>query len=424
MSHPWEGTAKRRLRAVLEAHLVHDPAVAIHGPRSVGKSHLLRDFAKSRGVQVVDLDDPAVRQAVESAPGVAVGGPPPVCVDEYQRVPDILDALKALLNANGASAGTAVLTGSTRHDSLPVTAQALTGRLSVLTILPLSQGEIGSQVENFLAQFLVDPAGVVSAHPTSHTKRDEYIERVCAGGFPLALRRTGTSRDRWFDEYVTLSVERDALELSKIRQRDALRALLERLAGQTGQILNLTKAASETRATYDTVEAYTRLLEDLFLVQRLPAWGKTLRARAASSPKVHVVDSGLAARLLRLSPAKLRTLEPTALTEFGNLLETFVVNELRKQVSWLDQQLTVGHWRTHDGDEVDFVVENDEGHVVAFEVKAGDRVPGSDLKGLRKLREALGTRFTGGVALCTGPRSYTAEDRIHVLPIDRLWRPV
>ena len=280
------------------------------------------------------------------------------------------------------------------------------------------------QVENFLAQFLVDPAGVVSAHPTSQMKRDEYIERVCAGGFPLALRRTGTSRDRWFDEYVTLSVERDALELSKIRQRDALRALLERLAGQTGQILNLTKAASETRATYDTVEVYTRLLEDLFLVQRLPAWGKTLRARTASSPKIHVVDSGLAARLLQLSPAKLRTLEPTALTEFGNLLETFVVNELRKQVSWLDQQLTVGHWRTHDGDEVDFVVEDDEGQVVAFEVKAGDRVPGNDLKGLRKLREALGTRFTGGGALCTGPRSYTAEDRIHVLPIDRLWRPV
>jgi predicted AAA+ superfamily ATPase len=424
MSHPWEGTAKRRLLAVLEAHLVHDPAVAIHGPRSVGKSHLLRDFAESRGVQVVDLDDPAVREAIENAPGAAVGGPPPACIDEYQRVPDILDALKALLNANGASAGTAVLTGSTRHDALPVTAQALTGRLSVLTILPLSQGEIGGQVENFLAKVLVDPAGVVAENPTSQTTRDEYIERVCAGGFPLALRRTGTSRDRWFDEYVTLSVERDALELSKIRQRDALRALLERLAGQTGQILNLTKAASETRTSYDTVEAYTRLLEDLFLVQRLPAWGKTLRARAASSPKVHVVDSGLAARLLRLSPAKLRTLEPTALTEFGNLLETFVVNELRKQVSWLDQQLTVGHWRTHDGDEVDFVVEDDEGQVAAFEVKAGDRVPGSDLKGLRKLREALGTRFVAGVALCTGPRSYTAEDRIHVLPIDRLWRPV
>ena len=125
-----------------------------------------------------------------------------------------------------------------------------------------------------------------------------------------------------------------------------------------------------------------RLLEDLFLVQRLPAWGKTLRARAASSPKIHVVDSGLAARLLRLSPAKLRTLDPTALAEFGNLLETFVVNELLKQVTWLDQPVTVGHWRTYDGDEVDFVVEDDEGRVLAIEVKSGDRVPAAQLSGL------------------------------------------
>lgn len=203
-----------------------------------------------------------------------------------------------------------------------------------------------------------------------------------------------------------------------------LRDLLGRLAARTAQILNLAEASDGLGVDRKTAEQYTRLLEDLFLVVRLPAWGKTLRARAASRPKLHVVDSGLAARLMRVSPSKLAALDATALTEFGNLLETFVVGELRKQVSWLEEAAAVGHWRTHDLDEVDFVIEFDDGGVLAFEVKANQRLAGSDFKGMRKLREALGSRFIAGVALSTGPRSYTYEDRLHVLPVDRLWRPV
>lgn len=170
-----------------------------------------------------------------------------------------------------------------------------------------------------------------------------------------------------------------------------------------------------------TAENYVGLLEAVFLITRLPAWGTTLRSRAASRPKVHMVDSGIAARLARLTASRLTGVEPAALAEFGHLLESFVVSELLKQASWLDNVVAVGHWRTHDGDEVDLVLERDDGAVLAFEVKAGSRVPGDALRPLRKLRSALGDRLLGGVALYTGVRAYTAEDRIHVLPIDRLW---
>lgn len=119
--------------------------------------------------------------------------------------------------------------------------------------------------------------------------------------------------------------------------------------------------------------------------------------------------------------AKLAGLDPTTLTEFGNLLETFIVGELRKQVSCLAEQVTVGHWRTHDGDEVAFVVEFDDGRVLAFDVKANERVSGGDLKGLRTLRDILGDRFIAGVAFSTGSRSYNYEDRVLVMPVDRLW---
>lgn len=185
----------------------------------------------------------------------------------------------------------------------------------------------------------------------------------------------------------------------------------------------LSKAADALGGNRTTLESYTRLLEDLFLVERLPAWGKTLRVRTVSTPKLHVIDSGVAARLLRLTSAKLSTLDATALSEFGNLLETFVVGELRKQISWLDERVTVGHWRTHDGDEVDFVVEFDDGTVIGFEVKSAERVSGEDFRGLRKMRDALGQRFIAGIALSLGSRSYTYDDRLFVMPVDRLWSP-
>ena len=418
--------AQRRLSSILADLATVEPVIALHGPRSVGKSTLLSGFADAHGVPVLDLDDLATRDAVKANASTAVGQHTPICIDEYQHAPEVLDAIKSRTNREGALPGTAVLTGSTRQDALPRTSQALTGRFHTVKVWPLSQGEIDGVTENLIEALRADPAGVVAAHPTSATTRADYIDRIVTGGFPLALRRkAGAQRNRWFDDYVTQSVERDSIELARIRQRQQLRELLDALAGRTGQLLNLSEAGKNLALSRSALDGYAKLLEDLFLIERLPAWGTTLKARAVKTAKVHLIDSGVAARLLRLTPDKLASLDPTALTEFGNLLETFVVGELRKQVSWLDERVTAGHWRTHDqGEEVDYVIEFDDGRVLAFEVKANERIPGTDFKGLRSLRASLGNRFIGGVAFSTGPRSYTYEDRLHVMPIDRLWRPV
>ncbi|MBZ2198468.1 ATP-binding protein [Occultella gossypii] len=414
----------RRVSELLVDLVKVEPVIALHGPRSVGKSTVLGRFAADAEGTVLDLDDVEVREAVVGNLASVVAGPAPVCVDEYQRVPDILDALKARLNREGSLPGTAVITGSTRQDALPATAQALTGRLHSLTIWPLSQGEIARVRENLLQALRTDPDGVVSQVPSSKTTRQDYLERVCAGGLPLALRRSGPARARWFDDFVRASVERDALELSRIRERQAMTDLLGLVAAQTGQLLNTSAAADKLGVSRATTENHLRLLEDLFLVVRLPAWGKTLRSRVSVKPKAHVVDSGLAARLLRLTPDKLAGLDPASLSDFGHLLETFVIGEIRKQTSWLDEPVTLGHWRTSDGAEVDLVIEYDDGAVLAFEVKASERAPGADFRGLTQLRDALGPRFAGGIILTTGTRSYTYSDRLHVMPIDRLWTPV
>ncbi len=415
---------KRRVSGLLARLIEVEPVVALHGPRSVGKSTVLRGFADHMGSSVIDLDDVEVREAVAGNLTSVVAGALPLCVDEYQRVPDLLDAIKARLNREGSRPGTAVITGSTRQDALPAAAQALTGRLHSLTIWPLSQGELGGVRENLLEGLAADPDGTVQQVPSSSTTRDGYVARVCAGGLPLALRRSGAAQARWFDDFMRASVERDALELSRIRERQAMADLMAFLAAQTGQVLNVAKAAESIGVSRVTVEGHLRLLEDLFLVVRLPAWGKTLRSRVIARPKVHAVDSGLAARLLRLTPDKLASLDPAALTDFGHLLETFVVGEVRKQASWLDEPVTLGHWRTSEGAEVDLVLEYDDGTVIALEVKASERALAADFRGLAQLREALGLRFAAGIVLTTGRRSYTYADRLHVMPIDRLWTPV
>jgi predicted AAA+ superfamily ATPase len=416
------GLVERRVSELLARLVTEEPVIALHGPRSVGKSTVLWKLADANQVGVIDLDDVETREALTGNPRLVTAGATPLCIDEYQRVPEILDAIKARLNRDGTRPGLAVITGSTRQDALPRTAQALTGRLHSLTIWPLSQGELAGVQEDLLASLRSDAAETVAQQQLSEETRDGYAERVCAGGLPLAMGRSETARARWFDDYVRQSVDRDALELSQVRQRQALAELLTYLATQGGQLINVTKAADAVGVDRKTGESYLRLLEDLFLVARLPAWGTELRSRVSARAKVHLVDSGLAARLLRLTPAKLAGLDASAMTGFGRLLETFVVGEIRKQASWLDEPVTLGHWRTSDGAEVDLVVEFDDGEVVAFEVAANERATAPVFNGLAQLRDALGSRFRAGVVLTTGTRSYTYADRLHAMPIDRLWQ--
>lgn len=409
----------RRIQDVVEARLLEETVLLLQGPRSVGKSILLNDIAKQYKSTIIDLDDIATKDAVAADPALFMSGPAPVLVDEYQKVPLILSAIKAELRGN-TSPGRFLLTGSTRHEALPEIAEALSGRLHLVHVYPLTQEELSGNRNNLLEQLMHDPTSAIKA-PNSVTTRQDYVERLLAGGFPLALNRTPASRNRWIDDYVNLTLENDARSITNYRQGPALENVLMQIAGQTGQILNMNKVAQDLGYKKDLVQRHTKLLQDVFLVHKLDAWGKTLSSRVSALPKIHVTDSAIAARLLRLTSAKLLSRDPAALTEFGHLLESFVVNEMIRKVSWSDGISGVGHWRTHDGDEIDFVIELDDGGVIVIEVKAGTRVPEIGLRHMAALRDKLGKNFRAGVTLYLGERSYTALDRIHVMPVDRLW---
>ena len=261
----------------------------------------------------------------------------------------------------------------------------------------------------------------------SAATRDEYAMRLARGGFPLALARSRGGPGPLVRRLRrTVPGARPVGGGAGFASPAALAPLLSRLAAQTAQVLNMSRAGDGAGLSASTAADYIRLFESSFLVRLLPAWGKTLLAATAARPKVHVVDSGLAARLLRVAPEKLGRLDAASLQQFGHLLETFVVGEVLKQTAWMEHRPHVGHWRTHDGHEVDLVIEDGrDGSVLGIEVKAGARVHAHDRRGLRMLRDALGERFAAGVVFHTGPHSIRyrdqADDRIIALPIDRLW---
>jgi uncharacterized protein len=304
---------------------------------------------------------------------------------------------------------------------MPRGTQALTGRIQLVEVMPFSQGELDGTHEDLLDIAFTDPAELAAPRRTA-TERDEYEQRVCRGGMPLAVNVDARKRANFYRSYLGASLARDVLDLSRVRQINVLPRLMERLAAQTGQVLNIVKASNGAGIEPRSGDNYVRLLEALFLIRRLPAWGRTLRSRTAHSPKLHVVDSGLAAYLLGITPEKLARRDPAALSEFGHLFETFVAGEILKQVSWRDDVREVGHWRTHNDHEVDLVAETHDGNVVGFEIKAGREVDQKALRGLTTLRDTLGEQFSAGIFLNTGTEAYAIDDRIYVCPIDRLWQ--
>lgn len=417
------GLAERRLVDVAEARFTEEPVLVLNGPRTVGKSTLLGQLAGRLGRGVIDCDDPATRSAVRADPGRFVESAEPVLIDEYQHVPELLDAIKAQLNRD-LRPGRYVLAGSTRYAAIPAAAQALTGRVDIIPVLPLTQGEIDGVRETFLTR-LLDGGGIEAPPPgAGTTTRDEYARRATSGGMPVALRRPpGRSRSRWFANYIDLVVDKDLMDISRVRQREMLPRLLAQLAARSGQVLNIAPVAGALGMERSTAENYVKLLEAVFLVYRLPAWGTTLGSRIVRHPKVHIVDSGVTAWLLNLTPQKIAQADPSTLAEYGHLVESFAVGEILKQVSWSDAPVATGYFRTESGDEVDLVLERDDGQVIAFEVKAGTRVSSEDLRGLRLLKERLGLRLQEAIILYTGEHAYRHDGWTWVLPLSQLWTP-
>ena len=309
--------------------------------------------------------------------------------------------------------GRFLLTGSTRVLLVPKLSESLAGRLQTLRLHPLACCELERRDPGFLdALFAGD-------FPVEHTERlgEQLLERVTAGGYPAALTRPpGRRRANWYHGHIDALIQRDVRDLARIRRLEVLPRLLSAAASQTARIFNASDLAAPFELTRPTIRDYATLLERVFLLERLPAWHGNRLSRVLKRPKLHLCDTGVASALLGLDGPALgydRTL-------FGQLLETFVLQELRRQASWHDARMSFHHFRDKDGAEVDIVIERGATRVAGVEVKASGTVRPSDFRGLRKLRDTLRDRFACGVVLYDGEASAPFGDRLRAVPVGRL----
>jgi predicted AAA+ superfamily ATPase len=400
----------------LSAALDDTPVVLVHGPRQCGKTTLAREVGEGRKFAYLTFDDPATLAAGVADPvGFVDELPPRVVLDEVQRAPALFAPLKAAIDRRRVP-GRFILTGSANVLTVPRLSDSLAGRMEIIRLHPLSQAELARGPARFLDRLL---AGDLAGPPRPRL-RGELAERIAAGGFPPALARArGGRRAAWYRDYVETLVQRDVRDLSRIGALDALPRLLAAVAAQTARLVNVTELAAPFELSRPTVSEYVTLLERVFLVDTLPPWSSNRLSRLVKTPKLHVTDTGVACAVLGLAPDDLAADRNL----LGPLLETFVLQDLRRQASGREDALTFSHLRDRDGVEVDVVIERGVRDVAGVEVKAGATVTEADFRGLRKLRDATGARFRAGVVLHDGENTLPFGDRLHAVPIRRLWEP-
>jgi len=394
--------------------LADAPAVLIHGPRQSGKTTLARSVGEPAGYTYVTFDDGATREAATTDPiGFVADLPRRVILDEVQHVPQLFSTLKAAIDRERVP-GRFLLTGSANVLLLPKLSDSLAGRMAILRLHPLAQCEIGRRPARFLDRLF--GGDFKFRHRERHA--EELMERIAGGGYPAAIAlAAGRRRARWYQDYIETLVQRDVRELARIGSLDALPRLLALAASHTARLLNVTELAGPFQLSRPTIRDYVTLLVRVFLLEELPPWYSNRTSRLLKTPKLHLGDTGLACALLGTGSAELKADRQL----LGQLLETFVFQELKREASWHEDRHEFFHFRDRDGYEVDIVVERGAHEIAGVEVKAAATVSGADFRSLHKLKTAAGRRFAGGVVLYGGETSLRFGDRLYAVPIPALW---
>ena len=395
--------------------LADSPVVLIHGPRQCGKTTLARRIGERAGYAYFNFDEPAaLAAATEDPAGFVADLPERTILDEVQHAPQLFSALKLAVDRR-RTPGRFLLTGSANVLLVPRLSDSLAGRMEILRLHPLSQAELARRPPDFLDALF---HGAFKTRTLARLGKD-LVERIAAGGYPPALARPAGRRAVWYRDYVETLVQRDVRDLARINALDVMPRLLALAAGQTSRLLNVADLAGPFQLSRPTIRDYVTLLERVFLIESLPPWHSNRLSRLIKTPKLHVSDTGLACALLSANPTSLAADRDL----LGQVLETFVFQELRRQASWRDDLIRFFHFRDKDGAEVDIVLERGAREVAGVEVKTGATVTSADFRGLRKLREAAGARFRGGAVLYDGETSASFGDGLFAVPIRRLWEP-
>jgi len=408
----------RFAQSIVEDTLADTPITVIQGARQVGKSTLTRQVLAHRDAKLVSLDVAAVFNAAKADPDAFVRQTSGLLgVDEVQRVPELVRAMKDAVEEDRRP-GRFLITGSANLLELPGTQESLAGRAETVPLYGLSRGEVVGKQEDFVDLLMAGDAHTLSKRHSS-MRRNDYLEILCAGSYPEPMSRAGRRRNAWFDNYLGRIVSRDARDVSRLAHLDRLPALIRLLAANNAGELVKARIATDSGIPETSVTSYVDLLQTLYLIHQVPAWGNNLTGRVTGRPKVALLDTGLAARLNNVSPA---AMAPGVVSDAaGGLFEAFAAGELRRQLVWSEAAPGLFHFRARTGIEVDLVLEDGDRNVAGIEVKAATTVTAADFRGLAFLRDKLGERFRLGVLLHTGPQALPFGDRLWALPYEAMW---
>jgi predicted AAA+ superfamily ATPase len=396
----------------VEEALSDTPVVLVTGPRRAGKTTLVRKMGEA-GRTYITLDDQTALEAARTDPSGFIRGLDRAIIDEIQRAPDLLLAIKKTVDEDYRP-GRFLLTGSANVLTLPRVADSLAGRMETLQMLPLSHAEIVGTRSTFLDRLF---EGALEGDKQAIVG-DDLVQLALTGGFPEAIARdTERRRQDWARSYLTSVLTRDLRDIAEIEKLTELPKFVRLLAEHSGQLVNYSQLGSSINVSYKTGQRYVALLEQVFLVATLQPWFTNALKRIAKTPKLHFLDSGLLATARGLNFERVKANREV----FGSLLETFVFSEVLKLMTASDLRLTPYHFRDQQMREVDIVLERDDGMIVGIEIKASATVKSGDFGGLRTLAEACKDRFAYGVVLYDSTDFVPFGDKLAAAPLSCLW---
>lgn len=405
-------------KALLEA-LEDTPVVLIHGSRQCGKTTLAQAVGEKLGYHYISFDDNNQLQAAKSDPiGFIQSLPEKTTLDEIQRIPELFTSIKASVDQN-RKPGRFILTGSANVLLLPKLSDSLAGRMEIIRLRPLAQCEIAGSKTVFLDQLFNADFGAASKQGTFKRLGESLASLICQGGYPAAIARSTDKRKAaWYREYITTLIQRDIQDIANIRNLEILPRLIELTAGQTARLFNASSLASPFSVSRPTINEYLTLLEHIFLIEQLQPWHTNRISRLIKTPKMHIADTGLACALLNINGQTLWQDKNL----LGQLLETFIYQELRKYADWHEEDMRFYHFRNKDKVEVDIIIQQGR-QIAGIEIKAAATVTPRDFKGLNKLKGACGEHFAAGVVFYDGESILTFGERLFAVPISLLTPP-
>lgn len=402
--------------ALLKEALLDTPVVLIHGSRQCGKTTLAKAVGEQLGYHYISFDDDNQLQAAKADPvGFTQSLPENVILDEIQRIPELFTSIKKSVDQN-RKAGRFILTGSANVLLLPKLADSLAGRMEVIHLRPLARCEIAGVKPSLISQIFSADFGPAANSSNYPCLSESLADIICQGGYPAAIaRNTAKRRFAWYRDYITAIIQRDVQDIASIKNLEVLPKLLALAASQTARLFNAADMASSFSISRPTIREYLALLEQVFLIEQLQPWHSNRLSRLVKTPKMHLVDTGLASALLGVNSPTLW--QDKAL--LGQLLETFIYQELRKHADWHGGSVNFYHFRNKDKVEVDIVLEQGR-QIAGVEVKASATITTRDFKGLNKLQGACGNQFAAGVVFYDGQDILPFGPKLYALPISLL----